>query len=745
MEELPRNLLLSIPLKVPDKLVWSPALLHYIKNSYAEDASKYEQDCHLIDALREHSLNQSTHATYALDDLSIYFNQLTFLSSRFPPHINLDIGWFPIFQPQEIPDVISNINYEKACVLYRIAGLYSEFGCSQNWISTDGIRKACQFFQNAAGCLDYIKRELLPELRADPPRDFEILDSLIALMMAQAHECIWQKAVMEHMKHGIVARLAIRVSDFYGTFLSNATALIPHNWIAYGEIKCNYFQATAQYQKANESISNGRYGEEIARLNVAKTKNEFAIQHLNGSRTPLLINQAFIDQIHSLQQSIERDLVRAEKDNDVVYLETIPEPSQLAPILRSDMVKPTLPNFVLSCDYWLVLTEHPNNELFIKRPLFESLVPFAVHQAISVYADKKDYIVKMEIVAKHHELKVESQKLLHDLCLPYALDIVDSLPKRLVDYAEEVQHEGGIQSLHDMMQKIQVLSKKTTNLIEEGFNALEEENEQDAVLSRQYGKLWTRPSSGSLTHNLLSMGTQYNDTVQAAQKADRIVQAKVTNWGKAIAMLSRPTDEIQTHLPTLRQDEEYYSFIIETLAKLRVQLDLLNQEIVERERLEIETTDMAGKDDITAALIARANELTKGSPIFKLEPEQFSNIFDERLAEYNTFEDRMKVHASKQDDILHVVRDLYGQFSFVVANKAVLNKREKAITNLESAFTKFKEIRTNLVEGIKFYSHYTDTLTQFKDDCVDFAMARRLEATELSRDTKPSKLLMIKK
>lgn len=228
--------------------------------------------------------------------------------------------------------------------------------------------------------------------------------------MAQAHECIWQKAVMEHMKYGIVARLAIRVSDFYGTFLSNATALIPHNWIAYGEIKCNYFQATAQYQKANESISNGRYGEEIARLNVAKTKNEMAIQHLNAPRTPLLINQAFIDQIHSLQQSIERDLVRAEKDNDVVYLETIPEPSQLAPILRSDMVKPTLPNFVLSCDYWLVLTEHPDNELFIKRPLFESLVPFAVHQAISMYADKKDYIVKMEIVAKHHELKAESQK-----------------------------------------------------------------------------------------------------------------------------------------------------------------------------------------------------------------------------------------------------------------------------------------------------------------------------------------------
>lgn len=28
-----------------------------------------------------------------------------------------------------------------------MAGLYSELGCSQNWVSTEGIRKACQYFQ----------------------------------------------------------------------------------------------------------------------------------------------------------------------------------------------------------------------------------------------------------------------------------------------------------------------------------------------------------------------------------------------------------------------------------------------------------------------------------------------------------------------------------------------------------------------------------------------------------------------
>lgn len=232
-----------------------------------------------------------------------------------------------------------------------------------------------------------------------------MIDSLIALMMAQAHECIWQKAVMEHMKYGTVARLAIRVSDFYDSFITNSTNMIPENWKLYGGTKSNYFKSFAQYQKANEAISNGRYGEEIARLNLSKSTNLLATQSSTKSG---LLNQAFIDQIHNLQHSIDRDLARAEKDNDVVYMESIPE--TLAPILRSDMVKPILPNFVLNPNYWLTLADRPDNELFIKRPLFEKLVPFAVHQAASVYSGKKDYIVKVEIVAKNQELKSEYQK-----------------------------------------------------------------------------------------------------------------------------------------------------------------------------------------------------------------------------------------------------------------------------------------------------------------------------------------------
>lgn len=290
---------------------------------------------------------------------------------------------------------------------------------------------------------------------------------------------------------------------------------------------------------------------------------------------------------------------------------------------------------------------------------------------------------------------------MNEIKLPYALDVIDALPTDLIDHAEEAQHEGGIQSLHDMLSKIQTMSNKILNLIEEGFNALEEENEQDATLSRQYGNLWNRPPSRTLTHNLLTLGTQYNDTIQAAQKADRIVQAKVNNWGKAIAMLSRPANEIKAHLPSLPYDDEHYTSIHDLLDNLRSKLGLLETACDERNQLETEAKLLAQNDDISEALLLKASELTKGSPVIKVEPEQFAAEFDQHLQAYKQIQDKILGYVDIQNDLLQSITDLHGQLTLLTVNKNTLIKREKAISNLESAFTKFKEIRTNLVEGIK--------------------------------------------
>ncbi|KAI7900451.1 BRO1-like domain-containing protein [Cokeromyces recurvatus] len=733
-------MLLSIPLKNTCRLQWTPTLLEYISIMYAEDAKKYEEDCKILDSLRNRSLFQPFDAPFALEDLSIYYNQLTFLGSRFPAHINLNIGWFSIFQPQDKPEIMTNLNYEKACVLFRIAGVYSELGCLQSWISTEGTRKSCHLFQNAAGCLSFVKSDLLSDFQAKSHQDFDMIDAFIALMMAQAHECVWKKAIMEHMKHGTVARLAMKVSDLYNTFLFNISSNIPTTWKVYADTKSKYFKAVAHYQKANEAISSGRYGEEIARLHIA----ESFLANIK-SQDSLLLHKSFLDQITTLDQAIQQDLLRAEKDNDIVYMETVPESNQLAPILRSDMVKPIIPSFISDSSYWLTLPDRPNDDCFIRRPLFENLVPFAVHQAASIYSDKKDYIVKVEIGKKIHELDAIYQKFLEDHNLPYALDSIDTLPETLRNYAEEVQHEGGMQSLQDMLQNVQKMSLKAIDLINEGFNALEKENEYNVTLSKQYGKLWSRPSSQTLSQNLLTLGSKYYDTVQAAQKADHIVQAKINNWGKAISMLSKPESEIIQHLPNIKPNEEYdddYTTMKILLTHLRDKLQLLEKTFQERKNLQNEMVEYAKQDDISQALLTKANELTNGSFLVKLEPEQFSTEFDKHSQAYQPFQTKIQVNTDHQADIINTMIGLLNQFSFIKENNNVLKKREKAIVNLESAFTRFKEIRTNLVEGIKFYSHYIDILSQFRNECVSFELSRRLEAIDIVGNTNHAPMLL---
>lgn len=298
--------------------------------------------------------------------------------------------------------------------------MYSQLGCRESRISTDGIRKSCNFFQHAAGCFKYIDKEIISDFRGTPPDDISStsLRALVSLMLAQAQECIWQKAMMEHMKPGTIARLALKVAEYYESASTEhkhdgatTRSIFTNQWQTYMQLKTAYFNAVAQYHKANECISQGRYGEEIGRLRLAETHNRKALDCIVGSlggglffgnNTNGLVHESFTKNVRALEESIERDLMRAERDNDLVYLESVPDATQLPPILRSDMVKPMIPTGVVDpAQRWSNSHE---------RPLFEKLVPFAVHQAASVYSDRKDFIVSNSICAPCNEVQEEYQK-----------------------------------------------------------------------------------------------------------------------------------------------------------------------------------------------------------------------------------------------------------------------------------------------------------------------------------------------
>lgn len=228
------------------------------------------------------------------------------------------------------------------------------------------------------------------------------LQTLVNLMLAQAQECVWQKAVMDQLRDGTIARLSLQISDYYDTAFelasnSSIQTVFPKYWLTHMQIKVLHFHAASQFRKACECISQDKYGEEVSRLQVASDSVRRAIDISASGFAKLPSSIAVMNDLRSLQQIITTNLARAEKDNDIIYLAPVPPPSVLPTIAKISMVKATPPKEISD-----PTLEYDNP--VIGTPLFQKLVPFAVHQAASIYVDRKEKIIQEDIIAKLNEL-----------------------------------------------------------------------------------------------------------------------------------------------------------------------------------------------------------------------------------------------------------------------------------------------------------------------------------------------------
>lgn len=125
-----------------------------------------------------------------------------------------------------------DLRYERACLLFCLASLYSSLGAQESRSEGESIKRAIASFSASAGVLQYILDELTPHLAplwqggnarfCDADLCPAMLSSLREAMIAQAQECFWQKAVVDRLKDATIAKLAMRVSELYSSALEFA-------------------------------------------------------------------------------------------------------------------------------------------------------------------------------------------------------------------------------------------------------------------------------------------------------------------------------------------------------------------------------------------------------------------------------------------------------------------------------------------------------------------------------------------
>jgi len=385
-----RNIL-SLPFRKTHSALLSTAIRQYISTKYDQHPDMFMGDMDAIDKLRVDAVNTQEPHNSGIRKLTAYAAQLVWIGGKFPIDIGVDFTWYPAlgFNTQR-PLSENNLRFELVNILYNLAALYSQLAVSLNRSTSEGLKSACNYFCQAAGVISHIKNETLPDLRTSPPEDMDImtLEGIQQLLLAQAQECFWSKAVKDGLKDGLVAKLAAKVSDFYDQAAEYGTKsdTITTEWIHHMTAKQHHFAAAAQYRASRDCLDKQNYGEEVARLRDSLVCVNEALKESKW------INKIVLGDLTGLKNRVSEDLKRAEKDNDIIYLMPVPPKSELRTLDRAGMATARVPQEV--SDPCSTLGEGGQ----FGQPLFARLVPYAVHIAASIYEERKNRLVNASIV-----------------------------------------------------------------------------------------------------------------------------------------------------------------------------------------------------------------------------------------------------------------------------------------------------------------------------------------------------------
>lgn len=106
---------------------------------------------------------------------------------------SLDLNWKTPYAG--IPSSQRTVAFEKACILFNLAGVYTQIATKQDRSTEKGLDIAVDNFLRAAGIFKHIHETFTnaPSIDLKP----EFLEILVALMLAQARECLYEKLLLQ--------------------------------------------------------------------------------------------------------------------------------------------------------------------------------------------------------------------------------------------------------------------------------------------------------------------------------------------------------------------------------------------------------------------------------------------------------------------------------------------------------------------------------------------------------------------
>ncbi|GMJ13123.1 ALG-2 INTERACTING PROTEIN-X [Hibiscus trionum] len=710
------NIMLAIYEKKTNSVDLYRPLRQYISYTYSErEAVNLEDDLSTVKDLRSDIERVPDPSPTTRRDLLIsYFKALCLIETRFPispdqDHIDsIQFTWFDAFK-QKQKAVQQNIHLEKAAILFNLGAVYSQLGLSYDRTTVEGRRLASHAFIAAAGAFAFLRDNASTKASMGNSTtvdlSVECAGMLERLMLAQAQECVFENTIAKGSTPGVCSKISRQVGLYYEEALAalNAAPLKDHfekAWIAHVQLKAALFYAEACYRYGLELHEKEEIAEEIARLKSGVSALAEAKKSSKGAPAQIL------DAISKLEVNLNRNLDRAMKENDRVYLMRVPSPSSLAALPAFSMVKPMQMNDVLDAS---------------KEKMFASLVPDSSAKALSRYTEMVDDVIRTQ-AEKLQQGSELTRVRLKEMDLPdsiLALEGNFSLPEDLKNEVERVQASGGPAGLEAELQQLRDLRRVNQELLVQTEELLQKEAAEDAQFRSQFGTRWTRPQSSTLTKTLQERLNKFAANLKQAGDSDVRIERSVREHSALMSILNhRP---IEAALPSLSRPmmslDASEDAIVGALKQSLRQLETLG---AQRAGLEDMLKEMKRKDDILPKLMT-----STGS---------YEDLFRKEIAKYDHICEEIAQNIEAQEQLLMQIQAQNEEFGAVFNLEDYKASRERRYKQIQAALAKCKEIKDNINEGLKFYVTLQDAINNIKQQCSDFVMTRNIQCREMMED-----------
>ncbi|KAJ3212254.1 bck1-like resistance to osmotic shock [Entophlyctis luteolus] len=781
--------LLFPPTKSTDSVDFAAPFRSYIASAYGDDPDKFAAEIALLNRIRDDTRGAGKDLS-GRDIMYRYYGQLELLDLRFPidgKSITLTFTWshnyfppwFDAFSGKSVAQ--SSVAYEKACVIFNIAAICGAIAGSQTRSDPTGLKVSFNHLQTAAGLFQYINNNFLHPPSVDISR--ESVKSLADLMLAQAQELFVEKCLVENKSGQLVSKLAAQCGVYYGTASEGLSddalkSQMPRAWIDIVKIKQKYFDSLAHYHKSIHLETDGKYGQVVTHMNksaelakeaeslsktfaryypnfvVASAPIQSTLGLIVGGPTSTAISSSLTEMCKALLSLANDRKARAQKDNDIIYHETVPPFDSVPALDKLSAVKPT--TFAE-----LLANGAADVPKIVGPDIFARLVPLSVHTASSVYSEEKAKLLREEIGAVEgadgeFSAALESMGIVVVLdklkrVLRSGMDTVGSdgtlgFTEEIRGYCETVRREeiGRGTGTDDLFTALEGLKAKIKGILDEvGFMVDKEQRDSEAMRGK-YGSAWTLEPSFNLTSQIRNDLRSYRESFDKGLLTDQVVVSRLDECRREISSMSRPVDEAESiFAETVRSAASVkkpgvavgnllddLDGTLEDNGNLteQVAVEKLDGMIQQLRKLKSERTTTLAElktkvhgDDISASLLLNKNKE--------------SQVFQAELAKFKPLQARLASNISSQAQLLTDISADYEKLKNMSTSIRVLELRERRRNDLikdwRRSFELWKEAKDGLKKGFRFYAELSDLSSSLRDTAAAFVGRRNEESNSL--------------